>query len=99
MDGMTDPDVAPRRFPLGFVVTWGFAFLAAIAIGAFAPAADQAGWFAVGAGATLLVAFAAELRVGQARGFIFRVAAAAVGGVVLLGALSALFSLAAIVPD
>ena len=99
MENMTDPDAPSRRFPLGIAVTWGFAVLAAIAIGAFAPLADRGSWFAVSAGAALLVAFAAELRVGQARGFIFRVASATLGGVVILGVLSALLSLGAIVPD
>lgn len=99
MEGVTEPVLVPRSFPAGLAVTWAFAAVAAIAIGVFVPPADRFGWFAVGAGTALLVAFAAELRLGRAQGFIFRVAAAAVGAVGILGIVSAIFALAAIVPD
>lgn len=98
MEGVTEPVLVPRRFPVGLAVTWAFAGVVAIAIGIFVAPADRFGWFAVGAGVALLVAFAAELRLGRAEGFISRVAAAAVGGVGIMGVVSAIFALAAIVP-
>ncbi|MGW9113603.1 hypothetical protein [Microbacterium sp. NPDC055683] len=95
---MTEPVLVPRRSPAPIVVSWLFGAIAAIGIGLFAPSPERAGWLGAGAGLALLVAFAVNLAMGEAHGFIVRVAASAVGAVVVMGAVSLVFALAAIAP-
>ncbi|WOF23776.1 hypothetical protein N8K70_03600 [Microbacterium betulae] len=95
---MTAPVLVPRNSPAGVVATWAFGAVVAIAIGLFVPIGDRFGWLAVGAGASLLVGFALDLRLGRPDGFIFRVAASTVGAVAVMGLISVTFALAAIAP-
>ena len=95
---VTAPVLVPRDSPAGIVATWVFGAVVAIAVGLFVPPGLRFGWLAVGAGASLLVAFVLDLRLGRPDGFIFRVAASAVGAVAVMGLISVTFALAAIAP-
>lgn len=93
---MSTPELAPRSPAVAFATTWVFGALAAIAVGVFAPVDQRFAWMAIGAGACLLVAFVANLRLGRAEGFIVRTAASVLGALLLMGFISLGFGLASI---
>lgn len=95
---MAEPALAPRSPLSGVVVVWGAALIAAVAIGIFVPEYARIQWLLVGFGGAVLLAFALQLWYGQTKGFIFRIAASAIGALLLLGVVSAGFALAALVP-
>lgn len=95
---MTIPELAPRRRYGAIAVTWVFALLAGIAIAVFVPLDERFRWFALAGGATMICAFAAHLVDGRAKGFIFRVGVAAIGGVTVLGIVALVAALAAVSP-
>ncbi|WP_261165914.1 hypothetical protein [Microbacterium sp. Marseille-Q6965] len=96
---MTTPALAPRSAVGALVTTWVFAVLASVAVGVFAPFEVRFAWMAIAAGATLIVAFAANLWTGRSEGFIVRTAGSVLGGLLLMGFISLGFALAAIVPS
>lgn len=96
---MSEPALAPRNALVGVVVVWAAALLAAIAIGVFVPEEWRVPWLLVGFGGAVLLSFALQLWYAQMKGFIFRVAASAIGALVLLGVVSAAFGLAALIPS
>lgn len=93
---MSTPELAPRSPVVAFAITWAFGALAAIAVGVFAPFDQRFAWMAIGAGASLLVAFVVNLWHGRAEGFIVRTAASVLGALLLMGFISLGFALAAI---
>ncbi len=95
---MTEPELAPRSAVGGIVVVWVCALLVAVAVGLFAPPAMRAAWLAVGFGGCLLFAFVAQLWFGRVQGFIDRVALGALGALLVMGLVSAVFGLVAMVP-
>jgi len=95
---MTGPALAPRNALGGVVAVWSAALIAAVAIGIFVPGEWRVPWLLVGFGAAVLLSFALQLWYGQTQGFTFRVAASALGALVLLGVVSAAFGLAALIP-
>lgn len=95
---MSEPALAPRNAFVGVTVVWAVVLLTAVAIGVFVPEDARVPWLLVAFGASVLLSFAVQLWYGQASGFIFRVAASVVGGLLLLGVVSAGFALAALIP-
>lgn len=67
------------------VIAWIVAVVIALAIGIAAPAEWQGAWMAVGMGAVVLVSFALQLAHGHPHGFIQRVAASVLGGMLVMG--------------
>ncbi|GAA1546560.1 hypothetical protein HD600_000525 [Microbacterium ginsengiterrae] len=96
---MSEPALAPRNALAGVVIVWAAALIAAVSIGIFVPEEWRVQWLMVGFGAAVLLSFGVQLWYGQAKGFIFRVAASAIGALVLLGVVSAAFGLAALIPS
>ncbi|MGO1506568.1 MAG: hypothetical protein ACTHZW_07625 [Microbacteriaceae bacterium] len=95
---MSEPALAPRNALGGVIIVWAAALVAALAIGIFVPEEWRVQWLLVGFGAAVLLSFAMQLGYGQTKGFTFRVAASAIGALLLLGVISAAFGLAALIP-
>ncbi|MGO2682703.1 hypothetical protein [Microbacterium sp.] len=95
---MSEPALAPRNALGGVVIVWVAALIAALAIGIFVPEEWRVQWLLVGFGAAVLLSFALQLGYAQTKGFTFRVAASAIGALLLLGVVSAAFGLAALIP-
>lgn len=96
MGDMSAPDLAPRGTFGGVVAVWAVAALIGIAIGMFAPADWMPEWVGLGLAGCLVLSFAVQLAFGHTERFIQRVAASALGALVVLGLLSAGFGLAAL---
>ena len=95
---MTVPELAPRRRFGAIAATWGFALLVALAIVLFVPLEARFRWFGLAGGASLIFAFVAHLIDGRAKGFVFRVGVAALGGLTILGFVALVMVLAAVSP-
>ncbi|WP_309068573.1 hypothetical protein [Microbacterium sp.] len=95
---MTVPELAPRRRYGGIATTWGFALLVGLAIAVFVPFEERFRWFGLAGGACLIFAFTAHLIDGRAKGFVFRVGVAALGGITILGVVALVMVLAAVSP-
>lgn len=95
---MTTPDLAPRGTIAGVASVWIFAALASIAIGLFVPEHMQVSWGTVTMGLCLILAFAIQLVLGRSKGYIDRVALSAAGALLVMGAVSAAFGLARLIP-
>lgn len=94
---MSVPDLAPRPTVYGIVTVWVLALIAGVAIVVFVPAALQAVWFALAMAGALILGFAVQLVYGRSTGFIRRVAASALGSLLILGIVTAAIGLAAII--
>ncbi len=95
---MPESELAPRSAVGGIVVVWVFALAVSVAIGLFAAPAMRAAWLAVGFGGCLLVAFVTQLWLGRVQGFIDRVAIGALGALLVMGLVSAVFGVAGMIP-
>ena len=95
---MSDPEIAPRRASLGIIAIWVVAAVIGVVVGLFADATWRGAWLVVGLGGCLVLAFAVNLASGRSQGFTQRIAASALGSLVVLGLVSLGFGLAAIVP-
>lgn len=98
MGAMSETAPLSRNAFLGVVGVWGFALLVSVAIGVFVPELDRAPWLVLGFVAVVLVAFIVQLFYGFVTGFIFRVAASALGALLVMGVISAGFGIAALLP-
>lgn len=96
--GVATPELAPPRTFGGIVAVWVTAAVAGIAIGLFVPPGWRAAWLIVALGGCFLLAFAIQLASGRARGFSERVAASALGALVIMGIISLGFGLATMLP-
>lgn len=96
--GMSAPELAPRRTFPALIAVWVVAALVAIAIGIFVPVDWRMAWMTVGLGACVILTFAVQLAQGTSKGFIDRVALSAVGSLLVMGIISAVFGLATIIP-
>jgi len=99
MASMSAPELAPRSTVRGIVAVWVFGLLAAIAIVLFAPEATRPVWFALALAGSLLLAFAVQLGYGRSIGFIQRVGASALGAMLVLGLVSLVVAIAAVIPE
>jgi hypothetical protein len=97
-DWVATPELAPRRTFGGIVAVWVIAALIGIAIGIFVTEDWRAAWLTVGLGACLVLSFAIQLWFGRSQGFTERVAASALGALLVMGVISLGFGLAAVVP-
>ena len=77
---------------------WVVAAVIGVLVGLFAGDDWRAQWLAVGLGGCLILSFVVQLWSGRSQGFTERVAASALGALVVLGVISLGFGLAAIVP-
>lgn len=96
---MSDPALAPRNAYAGVVTVWALALLSAIVIGVFVGEEWRIAWLLVSFGAVVLLSFAMQLWYGRTEGYILRVAASAMGSLLLMGLISAGFGLAALIPS
>ena len=79
------PELAPRSGVRGIVAAWVISAVIALVIGIAVPSEAQAAWMAVGMGLVLIASFAIQLAHGHPHGFIQRVAASVLGGLVVMG--------------
>lgn len=94
---MSDPALAPRNALGGMVVVWVVGALAALAVGILVPQESLAQWLIIAFGGCLLLSFVIQLAYGVAQGFIVRVAGSTVGALLVMGIVSAIFGLFALV--
>jgi hypothetical protein len=97
-DGMSVPELAPRRTVWGIVAVWLVAAVAGTAVGIFVPEAWRAAWLVVALSGSVILSFGVQLWYGRSQEFIVRVAASSLGALLVLAVISAGFGLAAIVP-
>lgn len=93
---MSEPALAPRSAFRGMVAVWIASLVVAVALGFVLPEEDRVGWLLIAFGAIVLVSFAVQLAHGRAQGFIVRLAGSAVGALMIMGAVSGVFGLAAL---
>jgi hypothetical protein len=91
---MSVPELAPRSMYKGVIAVWVTAAVLALAIGMVAPSDWRAAWMGVGLGACVILSFAVHLIGGHAQGFIDRVAASALGAMLVMGLIGVGFGLA-----
>jgi CDP-diglyceride synthetase len=92
------PELAPRRTVGGIIAVWVVAAVIGMLVGLLAGEDSRAQWLAVGLGGCLILSFVVQLWSGRSQGFTERVAASALGALVVMGVISLGFGLAAIVP-
>ncbi|SJN15402.1 hypothetical protein FM104_00240 [Microbacterium esteraromaticum] len=98
MGVMSEPALAPRNAFHGVIAVWAVSLVAAIVLGILLPEEVRVQWLLLAFGGALLLSFAVQLAYGRAQGFIVRVAASVIGALVLMGLVSAVFGLSALVP-
>lgn len=98
MDEQPVPDLAPHSTVGAVVGVWVVTALTGVAIGLFVPADWRMAWITVGLGGCIVLTFAVQLWLGRAKGFIDRVALTAAGSTLLMGLISAIFGLIALIP-
>lgn len=94
---MSQPALAPRNAFHGVIAVWAVALLAAIAVGVFLAGGDWMGGMVMVFGGVVLLSFAVQLAYGRAPGFIVRVAGSVVGSLVLMGVVSVVVALTALI--
>jgi CDP-diglyceride synthetase len=99
MAHMTVPELAPRRTVWGVLAVWIVAALTGVAIGIFVPEDWRAAWLIVALGACVVLSFGIQLWYGRSQEFLVRVAASALGAMLVMAVISAGFGLAAIIPE
>ena len=89
----TAPDAIPEAVPVAplraVIAVWVAALVAGVVAAIVAPAGTSSQWFALTAGLFVTVSFAVQLAFGRPRGFIVRVAMSVVGSLFVLGVVSA----------
>lgn len=93
---MTAPELVPRRPIGGIVGVWVASAVAGLAIVIFVPADWQAAWTTLTLGIALIAAFVVQLWYGRAQRFIQRTAITVLGSLLILGVVSALAALVAL---
>lgn len=92
------PQLTPRRTVGGIIAVWVVAALAGVAIGIFVPFEWRGAWLVVALGGCFVLSFIVQLWFGRSHGFTQRVAAGALGALLVMGIISLGFGLASIVP-
>lgn len=95
-EGMSTPELAPHSSVWGVVSVWIAALLAGIAIALFVPVEWWVAWFILAFAAAVLASFGVQLASGHPAGFIQRVGASSVGSLIVLGVVSAIASVPAL---
>lgn len=96
MGGMAEPALAPRNAFHGVIAVWAVSFAAALLLGILLDDTVRTGWILIAFGGIILLSFAVQLWYGHAQGFIVRVAASALGALILMGIVSVVFGLVAL---
>lgn len=94
---MSEPALAPRNAFHGVIAVWVASVVVAVTLGILLPEPDRVVWLLIAFGAIVLLSFAVQLAYGRAQGFTVRVASSVVGSLVVMGVVSAVFGLAALV--
>lgn len=95
---MSAPELAPRSTVGGIVAVWIAALAAGVCIAFFAPSETVWAWFGLALAGCLLLAFAVQLSYGRSVGFIQRVGASVLGALLVLGLVSIVVGVVAILP-
>lgn len=98
MDEQPIPELAPGSTFGAIVSVWVLGAVVGVVIGVVVPPEWRMAWMAVGLGGCIVVAFAVQLWVGRSKGFIDRVALSIAGVTVVIGLVSAVFGLIALIP-
>lgn len=93
---MTESSPLAQKPYRGVYAVWVAALVATVLIAIIVPELQRAPWLLVAAAGVVLLSFAVQLLVGEARGFILRVAASVFGGLFVMGVISAVLALLAI---
>lgn len=94
---MAEVALAPRNAFRGVIVVWAVSLVAAVALGFALPEDVRVGWLLITFGAVVLLSFAVQLSYARPQGFIVRVAASVIGALVLMGLVSAVFAISAVI--
>lgn len=94
--GMSTPELAPHSSIWGVAGVWIGALIAGIAIAVFVPVEWWVAWFVLAGAGVVMASFAVQLALGRPAGFIQRVGASAVGALIVLGVVSAIASIPAL---
>ncbi len=94
---MTLPGLAPRGGLVGIVAVWVVGAVLAVTIGVTVPESLRGAWMPVGMAGCIILAFGIQLASGHAEGFLRRVAASALGALVVMGLIGAGLALASFV--
>ncbi|MGO1798105.1 hypothetical protein [Microbacterium gubbeenense] len=89
--------IARIRRSQGLLLPWSVALLLALAVVAFAPPGGWWQWFPAAAGVAVIVSFVVQIIIGRADGFIIRLSTAALGAILLIGIVSVVGGLFAVV--
>ena len=95
-EGMSTPELAPYSSVWGVVSVWIAALVAGIAIAIFVPVEWWVAWFILAFAAAVMASFSVQLAFGRPAGFIQRVGASALGALIVLGVVSAVASVPAL---
>ncbi|MFV0320148.1 MAG: hypothetical protein ACK5IN_07285 [Microbacterium sp.] len=99
MEEQPVPELAPRSTVGGVIAVWVLGAVIGVAVGVVVPPDGRMAWMAVGLGGCIVAAFVVQLWVVRSKGFIDRVALSAVGATIAIGLVSAVFGLAALIPN
>lgn len=94
--GMSTPELAPHSSIWGVAGVWIGALIAGIAIAVFVPVEWWVAWFVLALAAAVVASFSVQLALGRPAGFIQRVGASAAGSLLMLGLVSAIASIPAL---
>jgi hypothetical protein len=95
---MSTPDLAPRGTFGGVIAVWVVGLLLGLGVCIFVPLPWRGAWLVLSLAGCLALSFGVQLWYGRSQGFIQRVAASTLGALVVLGLVSAVFGIVAIVP-
>ena len=98
MDEQPMSDLAPRSTIGAVVGVWIAAAFIGVAVGLLAPAEWRMAWMIGALGGCIVLTFAVQLWLGRANGFIDRVALTAGGATLVMGVISAVFGVVALIP-
>ena len=98
MGGMSERLVVPRNAFVGVVAVWFLALVISVLIGVLVSELERTPWLVLGFAGLVVASFAVQLWYGSAVGFIFRVGASVVGALLVMGLISTVFGLAALLP-
>lgn len=85
-------EISPPRTSVAVASVWGVSLLAGLAVVFFAPEQQTTLYFLVAASLSIVLSFAVQIPFGIARRFVIRVAAGALGSLLILGLTSAVAS-------
>lgn len=85
MEGMSESPSSPRASRNGTLAVVAVAFLLSTAVAVFVSPEQQTLWYLLALAGCLIASFAVQVALGQARGFIVRVAVAMASSLAVIG--------------